>query len=76
VRSVVVELVADESQRFVISGITRKLFDSISPRTAAAFCFRFMSLDRESYPMMKVTVGSAEHCSDLSVFLHHYDMVP
>jgi hypothetical protein len=75
VREVTVELAAaDQGQGFIVSGLTRRVFQCLDGRAIVAFCFYFLSLDFESYPIMKVTIGSTSHVADLTVLLHHYDV--
>jgi hypothetical protein len=57
-----------------MSGSTRPVFDYLEGRLIAAFCFYVLSLDSESYPIMKVTIGSTLHVSGLIVVLHQYDV--
>jgi hypothetical protein len=65
----------DGSLGYLLSGITRKRISALRPMGALAFCFMFVSLDRTSYPVLKATVAGREYLSDLSVFLHHYDLL-
>jgi hypothetical protein len=69
-----VEINGGEDQGFIVSGLTRRVFECLKGPSIALSCFYFLSLDSESYPIMKVTIGSTSHVSDLTVFLHHYDI--
>jgi hypothetical protein len=73
VRAITVEFNAVDSSAFVVSGLTRRTLPALPPRSAVAFCFHFLSLDRESYPVITLSVAGSSYRSDTSIFLSHYD---
>lgn len=60
-------------ERFIVSGFTKKIFESIGARKSASFSFGFESLDHETYPHLRVTVNGKSYLSDMSAILHYYD---
>ena len=73
IHNITVEFLTDGiGSSYLLSGFTRRRFDTIKPLGAAAFCFIFESFNADAYPAVKLTASGVDHVSDLAIFLNHY----
>lgn len=62
-------------EKFIVYGFTKKKFALIPARKSVAFSFGFESLDHETYPYLRISFCNKNYMSDMSVIMHHYDIV-